>query len=187
MKKYKILSFLFFLAILASCSQHQQARMPVSQSSGSFLRESAERNIKLNAGEESRIDSIIKSEPQNKYFASKNGYWYRYEIRNEKDTLRPQRGDMAYFDYEVKDFDGNVIYSEVQLRPQEYLVDKENIMMGLRDGIKLMRKNEKVVFLFPSNFGYGYLGDKKRIGPNEPLICTVTLRDFKPEKKITTE
>jgi len=187
MKNYKIISAFFFIAILASCSQHQQARMPVSQSSGSFLRESAERNKKLNAGEESRIDSIIKSDPKNKYIASKSGYWYYYETRNEKDTLRPKRGDVAFFDYELKDFEGNVIYSEVQLRPQEYLVDKENIMMGLRDGIKLMRKNEKVVFLFPSNFGYGYLGDNKRIGPNEPLICTVTLRDFQPEKKIITD
>lgn len=53
--------------------------------------------------------------------------------------------------------------------------------MGLRDGIKLMRKNEKVSFLFPSNMGYGYHGDDKKIGTNQPLICTVTLRDFKSE------
>lgn len=53
--------------------------------------------------------------------------------------------------------------------------------MGLRDGIKLMRKNEKVNFLFPSHMGYGYHGDDKKIGTNQPLICTVTLRDFKSE------
>jgi FKBP-type peptidyl-prolyl cis-trans isomerase 2 len=71
----------------------------------------------------------------------------------------------------------------VELRPQTYIVDKQNIMMGLRDGIKLMHKNEKVTFLFPSRMGYGYHGDNKRIGTNEPLICTVTLHDFKPEEK----
>jgi len=183
MKLVKNILPLFVLLLLASCSQHQDARMPVSHSEGSFLRESAERNKKLNAGEEDRIDSIIKSNPKQKYFASTKGYWYSYETRNEKDTLRPKRGDVAYFEYEVQDFEGNVIYSDVQLRPQVYLVDKENIMMGLRDGIKLMRKNEKVVFLFPSNFGYGYHGDNKRIGPNEPLICIVTLNDFHPEEK----
>ena len=62
---------------------------------------------------------------------------------------------------------------------QNYLVDKQEIMIGLRDGIKLMRKNEKVSFLFPSHIAYGYLGDKNRIGPNVPIICTVTLTDFK--------
>jgi len=66
-------------------------------------------------------------------------------------------------------------------------VDKQNIIMGLRDGIKLMHKKEKVIFLFPSNMGYGYHGDNKRIGVNIPLICTVTLNDFKPETAVKTE
>lgn len=170
---------------LTACSQHQDARHPVSHSEGSFMRESVERNKKLVAGEEGKIDSIIKSNPEIKFFASQKGYWYYYEVKNAKDTLTPKRGDVAYFDYEVKDLDGNVIYSEVQLRPQVYYVDKQNIMMGLRDGIKLMRKNEKVVFLFPSHMGYGYHGDNKRIGHNEPLMCTVTLNDFGPEATTT--
>ena len=59
--------------------------------------------------------------------------------------------------------------------------------MGLRDGIKLMHKNEKVTFLFPSFMGYGYRCDKKRIKSNQPIICTVTLNDFKPETQVTTE
>jgi hypothetical protein len=29
--------------------------------------------------------------------------------------------------------------------------------------------------------GFGYHGDNKRIGTNQPLICTVTLRDFMSE------
>jgi len=172
---------------MASCSQHQQARKPISHSSGTFMTESVERNKKLIAGEEGKIDSIIKSNPEIKYIASKKGYWYYYEVRNQNDTLRPKKGDVAYFDYDVKDLDGNVIYSEVQLKPQVYYVDKQNIMMGLRDGIKLMRKKEKVTFLFPSHMGYGYHGDNKRIGHNEPLICTVTLNDFGPESKTTNE
>ncbi len=184
MKKYLII---LAAIALVSCSRQQQARRPVSHSEGSFMRESVERNKKLIAGEEGKIDSIIRSNPGRKYFASKKGYWYYYEVRNSKDTLTPKRGDVAYFDYEVQDLDGNVIYSEVQLRPQVYHVDKQNIMMGLRDGIKLMRKNERVVFLFPSHMGYGYHGDNKRIGTNEPLMCTVTLNDIRPEPATTNE
>lgn len=172
-------------AVLLSCKQ-QQARMPVSRSSGTFMKESIARNKKLIAGEEAKIDSIIKSNPKIKYLASRKGYWYHYEIRNERDTLRPKKGDVAQFDYEIKDFEGNVVYSEVELRPQTYVVDKQNIMMGLRDGIKLMRKNERVTFLFPSHMAYGYHGDNKRIGSNQPLICTVTLNDFKPETQLKT-
>ena len=183
-KLSQITAIVLLLATLASCKQ-QQARMPVSRSSGTFMKESVIRNKKLVASEEAKIDSIIKSNTKIKYYASKKGYWYSYDIRNEKDTLRPKKGDIAFFDYEIKDLKGNVVYSEVELRPQVYAVDKQNIMMGLRDGIKLMRKNEKVTFLFPSNMGFGYHGDEKRIGTNEPLICTVTLNDFKPENKQT--
>lgn len=184
MKKIVLLQMFLLAAVLAGCSQQQQARRPVSHSSGSFMKESIERNKKLVAGEEMQIDSIIKSNPHIKYIASDKGYWYHYEIENSTDTIRPKRGDVAFFDYEVKDIKGNLIYSQTELRPQVYYVDKENIMMGLRDGIKLMNEGEKVTFLFPSHMGFGYHGDNKKIGTNQPLICTVTLNDIKPESEV---
>ncbi len=171
---------LFFgILFLTSCSQ-QQARRPVSQSSGQFMKESAERNKLIIAKEEKRIDSIMKSHPENNYIASKKGYWYCYETKNETDTLRPKKGDVAYFEYELRALNGAIIYSKEELKSQEYHVDKQNIMMGLRDGIKLMHKNEKVVFLFTSHMGFGYHGDNKKIGINEPLMCAVTLNDIVP-------
>jgi len=187
MKHFKNLLILLPALAIVACSQ-QQAREPMSQSSGTFMKESVERNKKLIAGEEGKIDSIIKSEPNSKYIASNKGYWYKYENKITNDTLRPKKGDVANFNYEVKDLNGNVIYSELELRPQEYHVDKEQkIIIGLRHGIKLMHKNEAVTFLFPSHLAYGYHGDNRRIGHNEPLMVTVTLTDFKPENKLTTD
>jgi FKBP-type peptidyl-prolyl cis-trans isomerase len=60
-------------------------------------------------------------------------------------------------------------------------------MMGLRDGIKLMHKNEKVNFLFPSHMGFGFHGDNKKIGTNQPLLCTVTLHNFIDEEAFKKE
>lgn len=178
----KIVLMAFFATVLfTSCKQHQEARRPVSQSSGSFMKQSIARNKKLIAGEEDQIDSLIKNSPAKKYIASKKGYWYYYESRNLTDSLTPKKGDIALFDYEIKDLKGNVIYSQAELQPQIYKVDKQEIMMGLRDGIKLMRKTEKVHFLFTSHMGYGFHGDNNKIGTNQPLSCTVTLRDFMPE------
>ena len=169
--------------LLISCKQQQQARMPVSRSSGSFLIESAERNKKLIAGEEGLIDSIIKSNPKITYFTSKKGYWYHYDTKNTIDTLRPKKGDIAKFEYEIKNIQGKIIYSKEDLKPQTYAIDKQNIMMGLRDGIKLMHKNETVTFLFPSHMAFGYHGDNDKITTNQPLICTVILNDFRREIK----
>ena len=182
MKNIKISFLILSLLALVSCKQ-QQARMPVSRSSGEFMNESVERNKKLVKSEEAQIDSIIKSNPKIQYLASQKGYWYHYEVKNETDTLRPKKGDVAFFDYEIKDLKGNIIYTKEELKQQNYLVDKQNIMMGLRHGIKLMHKTEKVTFLFPSHMAFGYHGDDDKIGTNEPIICTVTLNDFKPENK----
>jgi len=182
MNYFKVLLIVFFSAILtSSCKQHQEARRPISHSSGSFMKQSVARNKKLIAGEEDQIEAIIKSDPSKKYIASKKGYWYYYESRNLTDSLTPKKGDIAFFNYEIKDLKGNIIYSQEELEPQIYKVDKQEIMMGLRDGIKLMRKKEKVHFLFTSHMGYGYHGDNNKIGTNQPLLCTVTLNDFMSE------
>jgi gliding motility-associated peptidyl-prolyl isomerase len=188
MKYFKVLLIVFFATVLcSSCKQQQEARRPVSQSSGSFMKESIARNKKMIASEEVQIDSVIKSNSGKTYIASKKGYWYYYETRNLLDSLTPKKGDIAFFDYEVKDLKGNIIYSQEELAPQIYKIDKQEIMMGLRDGIKLMRKTEKVHFLFTSHMGYGYHGDNNKIGTNQPLFCTVTLRDFMPEAKYNAQ
>lgn len=188
MKYCKLILSVFLVSIVvSSCKQRQEARRPVSQSSGSFMKKSVERNKKLIATEEGQIDALIKSNPKIKYIASSKGYWYTYLTQNKLDSLTPKKGDVAFFDYEIKDLKGNVIYSQVELRPQTYAVDKQNIMTGLREGIKLMHKNEKVIFLFPSHIAYGYHGDDKKIGTNQPLLCTVTLHNFISEAAFKKE
>jgi gliding motility-associated peptidyl-prolyl isomerase len=180
--KNKITLFLLFtLFLVSSCSQ-QQARKPISQSSGTFMKESIARNKKLVASEEDKIVAIMKSNPNINYIASKKGYWYYYETQNNNDVMSPKKGYIAYFDYEISDLNNNIIYSQLELRPQIYTVDKDQkIISGLRDGIKLMHKNEKITFLFPSHLAFGYHGDDRRIGINEPIICTVTLNDIKQD------
>ena len=170
---------LLLLVLVTSCKHHQEARRPISQASGSFMKKSVERNKKIIAGEEALIDAVIKKNPKVKFIASTKGYWYAYLAKNTLDTLTPKKGDVAFFDYELKDLKGHIIYSQLELKPQIYYVDKQNIMTGLREGIKLMHKKEKVVFLFTSHMGFGFHGDNKKIGTNVPLLCTVTLRDFK--------
>ncbi len=179
MKKYNLLFIALFAIFVTSCSKQQQARKPISHSSGTFIKESIERNKKLNASEEKAIDSIIKNDTLKQYIASNKGYWYKYETKVEEASAFPKRGDIVHYVYEIKDLKNNIIYTQLETKPQTYYVDKENIMMGLRDGIKLMKKGETVTFLFPSHIGFGYHGDNKKIGTNEPLICTVTLNDIK--------
>ena len=67
MNYFKILLTTFFATfLLTGCKQHQEARKPISQSSGSFMKQSIARNKKMIAGEEDQIEAIIKSDPSKK-------------------------------------------------------------------------------------------------------------------------
>ena len=175
------ITFFVLATIITSCQSNQEARKPISYASGTFMKQSVDRNKKLIAGEEAEIARVIRQNKNVKFIASTKGFWYSYIVTNKKDTLTAKKGDVALFDYEVKDLKGRVIYSKSELGPQTYFVDKQNIMTGLREGIKLMHRNEKINFLFTSHTAYGYHGDNKKIGPNKPLLCIVTLRDFMSE------
>ncbi len=181
MKFIKLIGCLLLgMNLVTCCAKKEEARRPISQSSGEFIKSSVERNRKLNQSEEKIIAAIIKKDTATQYIASKKGYWYFFHTKNDLEVKNPVKGDVVFFNYEVKNLEGNLIYSELDLKPQQYVVDKQNIMIGLRDGIKLMKKGEKASFLFPSNMAYGYHGDNLKIGHNQPLICTVTITNIKP-------
>ncbi|WP_027125505.1 gliding motility-associated peptidyl-prolyl isomerase GldI [Gelidibacter mesophilus] len=162
---------------LSSCKS-PEARRPISQKSGSFIKISAERNKKLNTEESNQIKNIIKKDTSKTYIASESGFWYYYNIKVEKDTIKPSFGDIVNFDYDVKDFNGNDIYSDDDIHPRDYAMDQEEIFTGLREGLKLMKPGETVTFLFPSQKAYGYYGDKNKIGTNTPVICKVTVNSI---------
>jgi hypothetical protein len=61
-----------FAIILASCSQQQQARKPISHSSGTFIKESIERNKILIADEEDLIAEIIKKDSLESFLSKLN-------------------------------------------------------------------------------------------------------------------
>ena len=171
------LKIIILLLLVTSCKS-PEARKPVTVQSGSFIKESAERNRKLNEREQSRIEAIMAQNPEYDYIASESGFWYYYHTKVERDTITAGFGDLINFDYDVKDLQGNTIYTQEELGNQEYAMDQEELFTGLREGLKLLKPSESATFLFPSQKAYGYYGDNKRIGTNVPLICRVTVNSI---------
>jgi gliding motility-associated peptidyl-prolyl isomerase len=166
------------LVFLAFSCKTPEARRPVSATSGSFIDASVERNKKLNAKEKAFIENIMKQEKQD-YIASESGFWYYYNNKVDNDTLTtPDFGDVINYNYNVKNINGNLIYSSEEIKTQTYAMDKEELFTGLREGLKLMKSGETVTFLFPSQKAYGYYGDENKIGSNVPLICEVTINSI---------
>ena len=170
----KLIHLLFLVVFLVACKT-PEARRPVSVKTGSFIDKSVERNIELNQKEEEIIQQIISNNPDTVYLASENGFWYHYNTKVEDDTNLPKFGDAVNFNYDIKDLNGEIIYSAEELKTIDYAVDQEELFTGLREGLKLMKAGETVTFLFPSQMAYGYYGDTNRIGTNIPLMCKVTI------------
>ncbi|MCX2678507.1 gliding motility-associated peptidyl-prolyl isomerase GldI [Galbibacter sp. EGI 63066] len=169
-----LLAFIFLIA----CKQ-PEARHPVSVKSGSFMRESIERNKSLLDYEEALIDSIIARDTINKYHASSNGYWYYYNVKDSTFPYQPKKGDLVMINYDIRTLTNDTIYSSNEIGNIDFKVDQEDYFPGLRTAVKLMRKGEKATFLFPSSLAYGYHGDDKKIGTNQPVISTISLLDIK--------
>ena len=173
MKKLGLCCLVIFSII--SCKS-PEARRPISVKSGSFVDESIERNIKLYENEKTRFQEIMDANPDQSYLVSQNGFWYTYDTKIESDSLpNPDFGDLVKFDYNVKTINGDMVYSNAETKPDSYIMDKQELFTGLREGLKLMKAGETATFLFPSATAYGYYGDQNKINTNTPLICKVTL------------
>ncbi len=165
-----------------TCCKTPEARRPVSQSSGSYIDASIERNKKMNKAEENAILKVIKQHPEKEYIASADGFWYAYEVQT-KDSLKqkmPELGDLVSFDYNIESISGKEVVSKKELGTQTYQIDQSNqeLIPGLRAGIKLMKAGETVSFLFPSHKAFGYYGYENKIGSNRPIKSTVTLKSI---------
>ncbi|SDB46603.1 protein involved in gliding motility GldI [Flavobacteriaceae bacterium MAR_2010_188] len=169
---------IFAISLSIFACKSPDAREPISKKSGSFIKESAERNIELNNKEKALIEALIAKDSGKEYIASETGFWYTYNVKVENDSTNIKFGDILNFDYSISDLNGNTIYSEKDLKNRNYAMDQEELFTGLREGLKIMKPGETVTFIFPSQKAYGYYGDKKRIGTNIPIITKVKLNSI---------
>lgn len=175
-----ILYLVFFLFLLQGCKS-PEPRKPISRASESFTTKSLKMNKAIVKKEEFYIQELIEKDSVNKYISSADGFWYYYHNQNKKDSLTPKFGDEVEFNYNLLTLQGDTIYSREELGERAYVIDKEEIFTGLRQGLKLMKEGETVTFLFPSHQAYGYYGDNDKIGTHVALKATVTLNEIKPE------
>ncbi|HZH69239.1 MAG TPA: gliding motility-associated peptidyl-prolyl isomerase GldI [Flavobacteriaceae bacterium] len=170
--------YILLLLIFVAACKSPEARRPVQVKSGSSVKTSVERNKELYAAEEMVLKAIMQEDTLNNYLNSEYGFWYYYVNDNTEATQTPEFGDLLEFVYDIKDIYGNTIYSKKELGKISYRMDKEEIITGLREGLKLMHEGETITFIFPSYKAYGYYGDMERIGANMPIVSTVTLHNI---------
>ena len=84
--------------------------------------------------------------------------------------------------YSILSLTNDTIYSFNDIGTVTYKVDKQDLFLGLRSSVKLLKENETATFLYPSSLGYGYHGDDNKIGTNVPLKAVVSILNVEKEK-----
>ena len=163
---------LFILLFVFSCAENQ-ARYPLNKKKEVFLNSSAERNKTLLAREEYLIKTAAKKDNSLNYQVSEAGFLYAYVKSSDAKLPLPFKGTKVRFQYEIEDLNKNMLYNKTTLGIVTYSIDQEDLLPGLREGLRMMRTGEVVVFLFPSYLCYGYQGDEDKIGVNQPLRFTI--------------
>ena len=169
-----ILSFLLFIY---SCSSNKP-RKPINFESQSSMSESIERAKKIYEKERRLLEEYAKKSPYD-FLESTHGFFYTITKKNMGKGARPKAGDIVVFDYNVKNLKGEIIYDFDYIGQQNILLDKQKLIYGLNEGVKMMKVSEKAIFLLPSHRAYGYHGDNDKISFNTPIVCQVHLKNIK--------
>jgi len=150
-------------------------RKPVKKNTSSSLNSTVEFNKKLINEEDKRIEQYIKLDSSHTYYNSKKGFWYAY-ITKKEGLSTAIKGDIVTFEQEIFSLNGNLLYSKEELGVQRYVVDKEHVIRGIKEGIKIMKTGEEILFVLSSFVAYRTKGDlKKKIGGNEPIVTKIKI------------
>ena len=138
------------------------------------MNESIERNKLLTQAENELLQRKMAADSTREYINSEQGFWYYYNLKDSSNSPMARTGDQVIFGYEILNLSEEVVFARDEVGSVSYIIDKEDLISGLQDGLKLMREGEKMTFLFPSYKAYGYTGSE-RVDPNQPLIYRVEL------------
>lgn len=174
MNRFLIIAIL----ILTTACKNKVVQYPVAYDNDRerFMQFSQDLNKQILSDETKIIeDYIAKSDL--KFTRTSYGFWISNSGQSTPEMTKS--GDVVKYNYEVSDFDGNIIYSEQEIGVRQSMLGQENLPRGLHIGLQLIEKGDSALALMPSFLAYGGYGDKSRVGGNEPLIFKIKILDIK--------
>jgi FKBP-type peptidyl-prolyl cis-trans isomerase FkpA len=103
----------------------------------------------------------------------------RYQVLEKGNGPKTKQGKLVRFEYEVRLYSGELIYSSAKSGPKEFSIGSGGVESGLEEGILLLRVGDKARLIIPSYLAHGLSGDQDRIPPKATLIYTLKLIDLK--------
>lgn len=117
------------------------------------------------------INSYVKQHQLNMYVT---GSGLRYTIlKNNKSGKLLQSLDEVNLKFKVFLLSGELCYSSDKTGIKKVKIDQDHIETGLHEGLKLLHKGDKAIFIIPSHLAHGVVGDNDKIPPKSPLFVEI--------------
>ena len=105
-------------------------------------------------------------------------WWDRVSLEHQIITpgcgRRPRCNDRVIINYVTKDLEGKGL--DWSRKPYSFSLSDPKVMLGLRKGVRLMRRGETAKLYIPAEMAYGWQGVEGLIKPDTDLVIKVTLK-----------
>lgn len=170
-----ILSIFLFTACKSKVVQY-----PVNYDKDEFMKFSQDRNKQILEEDNQLIQNYIDSTGI-KFNKTNFGFWISNSAVYTETMAKA--GDYVKYEYEVRDFENNLVYSKKEIGVKDAVLGKEDLPRGLHVTLQLIEEGDSATALYPSFLAYGGYGDRDKVGGNEPLVFKVKILDIKKLNK----
>lgn len=172
-------SWIFIFGILiASCNQ-SEPRRPINKVRSSKSKFSIELNKQIRAVEEQKIKQYILKDTLTEYQYSPFGFAYGVLTSSNKPRKEIFKNSIVTFEQTVYSLNNQLIYPKKKVSAQ---LENSSLILGVREGLKLMKEDEEFKFIFSSFVAHGFSGDNYKIGKNMPIVVKIKLININNKK-----
>ncbi len=171
---------LLILAFAACKSKVVQYPSTYDNDRQKFMEFSQDRNKQILNEDNELIQNYIDSLDLN-FKKTSYGFW----ISNSGETTASmaKAGDVVKYEYEISNFENEVIYTEEENGEQTIMMGRTDIPRGIQIALQMIEKGDSATVLLPSFLAYGGYGDRNKILGNEPLIFKIKMHEIQKKSR----
>ncbi len=120
-----------------------------------------------------------------KRFVERNGWnvkpsetgIYCYVFNKKPEAKLAKSGNIAIVEYKIRllDADTTLCYASEKGKPQEILIEMDNVESGLHEALTYLREGESAYVVLPHYLAHGLAGDLDKIPPLSPVLYELNL------------
>jgi FKBP-type peptidyl-prolyl cis-trans isomerase len=172
------MKFIFFILITfllgASCEESKQTEQP------EFINEKQIEDTLIKANkfllerDRELIESYIRRKNLNMK-VTESGLWHEIFLHTNEERIKP--GDIVHYNYTVSLLDGTLCYSSDNSGPAKIKIGQSGKEFGLEEGLLMMKKGEKALFILPPHLAHGLIGDMEKIPARSIIIYEIQISE----------